>query len=121
MFGWPGETEEDIIKSAQICNEIGIDNVKLHNLHVLTKTPLEEMYNKGEFIPIEREAYADLVGLFLNHLSPKIAIHRLIAVASRWEELVAPKWTKNKMTNFQFMLQYLVDNNYYQGKCYEAQ
>lgn len=120
MFGWPGETNEDIIRSAQICNEIKVDNVKLHNLHVLKNTPLQTFYEEGSFKPIEREEYAKAVGLYLNHLSPKIAIHRLVAIASRWEELVAPQWTKNKMINFQYMLEYLVNNNYSQGKDYET-
>ena len=120
MFGWPGETDEDIIRTAQLCNELKVDNVKLHNLHVLKNTPLEEMFHQSKFVPIEREEYAYWVGLFINHLSPKIAIHRLVAIASRWEELVSPAWTKNKMMNFQYMLEYLVEKGFRQGKQYEA-
>lgn len=120
MFGWPGETDGDIVRSAQLCNKLGVDNVKLHNLHVLKNTPLEEMYQQNDFVPIERDRYADWVGLFINHLSPQIAIHRLVAIASRWEELVAPDWTKNKMMNFQYMLEYLVEKGFQQGKNYEA-
>ena len=116
MFGWPGETDEDIRGSALLSNELKVDNVKLHNLHVLKKTPLEELYNKGEFQPIELDAYCRWVGLFLQYLSPEIAVHRLVAIASRWEELVAPQWTRHKMTNFQYVLDYLKNNQIYQGQ-----
>jgi radical SAM protein (TIGR01212 family) len=116
MFGQPGETDEQIIETAKICNDLPITNVKLHNLHVLTKTPLEEIYTRGEFTPIEREAYSGRVQLFLEHLSPRIHIQRLAAFASRWEELVAPKWTSDKMGTHQYMIDQLHKTGCYQGK-----
>jgi radical SAM protein (TIGR01212 family) len=120
MFGWPGETHQDIIRTAQICNELGLDNVKLHNLHVLKKTDLADLYAQGEFVPVELEPYAEMVGLFLAHLSPEIAVHRLVAQASRWDELISPAWTRNKMKNYQFVLDYMRDHQLIQGCQYEA-
>jgi len=116
MFGQPGETDEQIIETARICNSLPISNIKLHNLHVLKNTPLEEIYHRGEFAPIEREAYAQRVQLFIEHLSPRIYIHRLSAFASRWEELVAPKWTSDKMGTHQYMIDFLRDRRSFQGK-----
>jgi uncharacterized protein len=116
MFGQPGETDEQIIETARICNDLPITNVKLHNLHVLKETPLEKIYHDGGFTPIERDAYAARVQLFLEHLSPRIYIHRLAAFASRWEELVAPKWTSDKMGTHQYMIDYLRDRRSFQGK-----
>lgn len=120
MFGWPGETREDIVRTAQVCNELGVHNVKLHNLHVLKNTPLAELFEKGEFKPIELEEYAGVVGTFLSYLSPDIAVHRLVAQASRWEELVGPAWTRHKMQNFQYVIDHLNKHELYQGKYYEA-
>ncbi len=116
IFGNPNETKARILETAKICNDLPISNIKLHNLHVLTKTPLEEMYHRGEFKPIEREEYAERVQLFLEHLSPRFYIHRLAAFASRWEELVAPKWTSDKMGTHQFMIDFLRDRQSFQGK-----
>ncbi|MGZ5278427.1 MAG: hypothetical protein ACXWC9_00695, partial [Pseudobdellovibrionaceae bacterium] len=79
-------------------------------------TPLEEIYHRGDFQPIERDPYAQRVQLFIEHLSPRIYIHRLSAFASRWEELVAPKWTSDKMGTHQFMIDYLRDRRSFQGK-----
>jgi radical SAM protein (TIGR01212 family) len=116
MFGNPGETDEQIIEAARICNDLPITNVKLHNLHVLKNTPLEQMYQQGQFSPIEREPYARRVQLFLEHLSPRIFIHRLAAFSSRWDECVAPSWTCDKMGTHQYLLDYLRERRSFQGK-----
>lgn len=116
MFGWPGETLEDAQRAAEICNELPIHNVKLHNLHVLKNTPLAELYAEGQFAPMNLQDYSELVKVFLQHLSPNIAVHRLAALASRWEELVAPDWAIHRMRNYQAILDYLKDRQAYQGQ-----
>ncbi len=115
IFGWPTENDKQIIETAQLCNSLPITNVKLHNLHVLVKTPLEQMYKDGTFTPIELDAYSHRVGLFLEHLSPKIAVHRLAALSSRHEELVAPQWTRHKMKSFQAIIDHMNDHKIRQG------
>src|SRR5690606_11212174 len=77
MFGMPNETDDQIIETARILSALPIQNVKLHNLHVLTNTPLADLYNAGQFTPIDFKTYAHRVTLFLQHLSPRIAVHRL--------------------------------------------
>ncbi|MGK5092920.1 TIGR01212 family radical SAM protein [Deltaproteobacteria bacterium TL4] len=116
MFGLPNETEEQLKKTAEILSELGIHGVKLHNLHVLRGTPLEKMYHEGLFKPVELEDYTRKVSVFLGSLSPQIAVHRLVAVASRWDDLVAPAWTKEKMRPTQHIENYLKANNLWQGK-----
>ncbi len=115
MFGLPGETDAEIIATAEQLNRLPVDNVKLHNLHVLTNTPLELLYQKGEFQPDELAEYSRKVVLFLRHLSPRIAVQRLTAVASRWDELVAPQWTKEKLRPSGFIEQQLITQGYRQG------
>ena len=44
------------------------------------------------------------------------AIHRLAAVASRWDELVAPEWTREKMRSTQFIEDHLAAANTWQGR-----
>ncbi len=121
IFGNPGETDAQMIETAKICNDLPISSIKLHNLHALKETPLEEMYHRGEFIPVERDLYAHRVRLFLEHLSPRFYIHRLAAFASRWEELVAPKWTSDKMGTHQFLIDDLRRHESFQGKSLDPQ
>ncbi len=121
IFGNPGETDEQIIQTAEIVSKLPITNVKLHNLHVLKNTPLERMYGSGEFIPIDRETYSHRVKIFLQHLAPHIALHRLAAFASRWEELVAPAWTSDKMGTHQYIIDYLRCEKAYQSQIYKTE
>lgn len=118
MFGQPGETDQQIIETAKICNDLPITNVKLHNLHVLKDTPLEQIYHEGNFQPIERDLYAHRVQLFLENLSPRFYIHRLAAYASRWDELVAPAYASDKMGTHQYLIETFRQARSYQGKFY---
>lgn len=116
IFGSPGETDAMAIATAERCNSLPIQNVKLHHLHVLKNTPLAEQYARGEFVPLEREAYYRRCTLFLQHLSPQIAVHRLSALSPRWDELVAPAWSSYKMETYQGMLQYMKEQSAFQGQ-----
>ena len=116
IFGSPNETDERIIETAKRCNDLPITNVKLHNLHVLKNTTLETWHAQGQFQPIEREEYTRRVQIFVEHLHPRIALHRLAAFASRWEELIAPAWTADKMGTHQFIVDSLRREGSYQGK-----
>lgn len=118
MFGLPGETDDHILKTAEICNQLPISNVKLHNLHVLKDTPLADIYTQGQFTPISRELYSHRVQLFIEHLSPKIFVHRLAAYSSRWDELVAPAWTADKMGTHQYLIDELREKSSHQSKIF---
>ena len=116
MFGLPGENSQQIIDFAKLTNQLPIDNVKLHNLHVLKNTPLELDYRAGLFQPITRTEYTDRTIDFLRFLNPQTAVHRLTAVASRHEELVAPAWAANKMASYQYVLDRFKEREAYQGQ-----
>lgn len=120
IFGSPFETDERIVATAQRCNDLPITNVKLHNLHVLKNTALETLYHKGEFTPISLEVYAHRVQIFLENLRPDIAIHRLSAFSSRYDELVAPAWTNNKMGTHQAIIDHLRRESSHQSRFYQA-
>ena len=116
MFGLPNENDLQIQETAQLLSELEVNGVKLHNLHVLRNTALEKLFHESKFIPIELEEYARRITIFLENLSPKIAVHRLSAVASRWDQLVAPSWTREKMRPAQFIDDFLEANQTWQGR-----
>lgn len=120
IFGWPTENDKQIIETALLCNDLPISNVKLHNLHVLKHTPLETMFQKGEFQPVELDEYSRRVALFLEHLSPRIAVHRLAALSSRWDELIAPEWTRHKMKSYQGIIDRIHARSTWQGRLYRG-
>lgn len=118
IFGWPTETDKQVIETARLCNSLPITNVKLHNLHVLEKTPLADLYGSGEFIPADLELYSERVALFLDHLDPRIAVHRLVALSSRWDELIAPEWVRHKMKSWQGVIDRVNARGAYQGRLF---
>lgn len=118
IFGNPGETDADILTAAQKCNELPIHNVKLHNMHVLKNTPLADEFAAGTFVPDTLEEYTRKVLLFLSHLDPRIAVHRLAAVSARPDELIAPDWVGKRMDIYQHFLDTMKSENVFQGKLY---
>lgn len=116
IFGAPGETDEQILECARRTNALPIHNVKLHHLHVLKNTPLAEEYAAGLFTPVEQEEYFRRCCLFLQNIRPDLAVHRLSALSSRWDELVAPAWSTYKMENYQAMLEFMRRRGAYQGQ-----
>lgn len=120
IFGLPDERDDEIILTARMCNSLPIDNVKLHNLHVLKHTPLEQDYLAGRFKPVELSEYTRRILLFLEHLDPRISVHRLTAVSSRFDELVAPKWLMKRMDNYQYVLDEMKKLGSYQGRQFHS-
>jgi radical SAM protein (TIGR01212 family) len=118
IFGLPGETDQQILEAAKKVNDLPIHNVKLHNLHVLKETELEKQYSRGEFEPLDKETYFHRCNLFLQHLRPDMAVHRLAALSPRPDELIAPQWTSYKMETYQHMLDYMNERGSYQGQLY---
>jgi radical SAM protein (TIGR01212 family) len=116
IFGNPGETAETVIEAAKRTNLMPIQSVKLHHMHVLKNTPLAADFAAGLFTPMEQQQYFHHCTLFLQHLRKDIAVHRLAAFSSRWDELIAPKWTTFKMEMYQGMLSYMRERGAYQGQ-----
>lgn len=116
MFGLPGEDEEQMRDTARVLSGFALQGVKLHNLHVLKNTPLERLYREDRFRPIGLGEYAGRVRVFLEHLSPRVAVHRLHAVASRWDDVVAPAWVREKLRPARVILQELERADSWQGK-----
>ena len=118
IFGLPEESDREIIETARIINNLPVDAVKLHNLHVLANTPLETLYATNQFEPIDLNSYTQKVILFLENLSPAIAVHRLAASVSRSDQLIAPEWMRERSKPSQYIIQELRNKKTYQGKLF---
>ncbi len=94
ILGLPGESSGEMLATAGILNELKVDGVKLHLLHVMRGTKLAEMYGRGEIRVMERDDYVGLVCDFLERLEPRISIQRLTGDGGR--DLVAPLWSLAK-------------------------
>ncbi len=96
IVGFPGETRADILRTPSLFNQLGIDGVKLHNLHVIKNTVLEKYYQAGQITLFSQAAYVSIVVDFLELLKRDIIIHRLTGETYR-AITVAPEWSVNKI------------------------
>lgn len=117
ILGFPCEGREEILQTPHLLNRLGIDGVKLHNLHVIKNTVLEKIYRAGAFSLLGREEYVSLLVDFLELLSPEIVIHRLTGETYR-ELTVAPEWSLNKIATLNAIQKELEERNSWQGKVY---
>jgi radical SAM protein (TIGR01212 family) len=91
IYGFPGESAAEFLKTADLMATLPIDSLKLHQLHAVAGTELAELYRRGEFTPLTLEAYIATVADFLELLPPRIAIQRLYGSAPL-DICVAPQW-----------------------------
>jgi uncharacterized protein len=95
IFGLPSETKDEMLRSFKMFLDTGINGYKIHMLHVIKGTKLEEIYKKEKFKIISMDEYVSLVKKAINFTPNDVVIHRVTAEV-REDILVAPMWILNK-------------------------
>lgn len=95
IFGLPGETEEDMMKSVRAAVEAGTDGIKIMCLYVLKDTDLALEYEQKQFEVLGMEDYFALLKKALAIIPPGVIIHRLTGDPPK-ATLIAPTWTTDK-------------------------
>lgn len=112
--GLPGETEEMMLESARQVAALSPDMVKLHLLHVIENTSLANMYESGDYFPMERESYIKSVCDQIEIFPRNMVIARLTGDAPA-DLLVAPEWCRKKTAITNDIDKELFRRNSYQG------
>lgn len=112
--GLPGETKEDMIHTVQFLNDLGIDGIKIHMLHILKNTELARIYEEENFHVLTKEEYVDIVVEQLEYLDEKVVIHRITG-DPKVEDLIAPTWLVKKFGVIDAIDLEMVKRNVYQG------
>ena len=97
ILGIPGETHDDMMRSATELAKLGVDSIKIHNLYAVDGTPLGEQVRRGEIEMMRREDYVRTVVDFLERCSPTTVIERISGDAPP-KYLIAPEWCLEKST-----------------------
>ena len=122
IFGLPGETEEDMLNSVKFVVEqnrhaeqntrhpeldSGSNNIapdlrrddrwglKITSLYFLKNTLLSQMYEAGQYQPLTKEQYFDLLKKALPLIPENCVVHRLTGDPPK-SLLLAPNWTTDK-------------------------
>ena len=117
ILGLPGETEEDMLKTAKDISNLGVDGIKLHVLCILKNTKLEKLYNDKKIFPMEEDRYVELVCKFLELLPKSMVVQRLTGNGYSFE-LIGPKWLDGKFTTLTKIDNWFKSHNSYQGARY---
>ena len=117
IFGLPGETKEDMLKTVDYVAHSGAQGIKFHLLHLMKGTQMVKQYESGELQLLSQEDYIDLICKGIAMLPQEMVVHRLTGDAPR-ESLIGPMWSLKKWEVLNSIDKALEDNDIYQGKNY---
>ena len=112
--GLPGESKEDMVETVKYLNSLNIDGIKIHMLHILKDTDLEDYYKKQQFHILSKAEYIDIVCEQLEYLNPNIVIHRITGDPKK-EDLIEPTWLLKKFVVLNDIDKEMVKRDIYQG------
>lgn len=114
MNGLPYETKNMMIDTAKYLNSLRIDGIKIHMLHVLKDTAMNNLLQKENFHILTREEYVDIVCSQIEVLNPKIVIERVTSDPNP-NDLVEPAWLIKKFCVLNEIDKELSKRDTYQG------
>ncbi|MBQ8331035.1 MAG: TIGR01212 family radical SAM protein [Clostridia bacterium] len=118
IFGLPEEEREQMMETVDRVAELHPDQVKIHLLHVLRNTALAEEYLAGKYRPLEKDEYVTLVADAIQRLPEDIVIARLTGDGMA-DDLLAPEWSRKKVSVINDIDKLLFARNAWQGKNYK--
>ena len=93
--GLPYETKEMMLETIKYVNNLDIQGIKIHMLHVIKDTKLADLYQKDKFHILTREEYVDIVCDELELLREEIVINRITGDPNP-QDLIEPTWLIKK-------------------------
>ena len=114
ILGLPNETRKDMLETAKVLGDLGIDGVKIHLLCVLNNTRLVKLYYQGKVPMMEEDEYVETACDFLEMLPPDVTIHRLAGNGLK-PNMLAPGWLSKKFVVLNKIDKLLEERGSYQG------
>lgn len=118
IYGLPYETEKMMMETVDFIANSPIQGIKLHLLHVMKGTELQNIYYKRGFDILSKEKYVDIIVNSIERLPDNIVIHRLTGDSPR-ELLIEPMWSLKKWEVLNSIDKELKDRDSYQGINYK--
>lgn len=113
--GLPYETKKMMLETVKYLNTLDIQGIKIHMLHIIKNTALENLYNKEKFHVLTRDEYVNIVCDQLELLRSEIVINRITG-DPKADELVEPIWLIKKFGVLNEIDKEMARRDSYQGK-----
>ena len=117
--GLPGETQDDMLKTAYDLSNLRPDALKIHLLHVIRGTRLEALLDSGCYIPLTFYEYIDTVVRQLELLPPETVIERITGDGDK-SKLLAPLWSRDKIRVLGTIDKEMANRITWQGRLFSA-
>ena len=114
IFGLPGDPREDMMKTVRDVAKLKPKQVKIHLLHVIRGTVMADIYERGDYTPLEKEEYVALVADAIELLPPDTVVARLTGDGMA-DDLLAPDWSRKKVSVINDIDKLLYERQTYQG------
>lgn len=115
--GLPEENMDNMLETARTLGKLEPEGVKIHLLHVIKGTKLEEIYKSGKYKPLTKEEYVEITVKQLELLPPETVIERITGDGDK-KKLIAPMWSADKISVLGAIDKMQADLDTYQGKLY---
>ena len=112
--GLPFEDEETMLQTIKDINHLKFDAIKIHMLHIIKNTKMEQIFKENNLELLSREKYINIVVKQIELLNEKVIIERLTS-DPMIEDLVGPLWLTNKTTILNDIDKLMVKKDTYQG------
>lgn len=114
MNGLPYETKEMMLETVKYLNQLDIQGIKIHMLHILKNTALADIYQKKPFHVLTKEEYIDIVCDQIELFREDIVVHRITGDPKK-EDLIEPLWLLKKFSVLDDIDKELEGRGTYQG------
>ena len=104
-----------MIETIKYLNNLDIQGIKIHMLHILKNTKLANLYEKEKFHVLTKDEYIDIVVSQLELLREDIVIHRITG-DPKIDDLIEPTWLVKKFVVLNDILKEMKRRDTYQGK-----
>ena len=112
--GLPYEDEEMMLETIKHLNNLDIQGIKIHMLHIIKDTKMAELYEQEKFHVLTKEEYINIVIKQLELLNPKIVINRITSDPNPGD-LLEPTWLLDKCQLLNDIDKEMKKRNTYQG------
>lgn len=116
ILNLPWDDGMDVIETAKVLSALRVTTVKAHSLYIAKNTQLCHEYENGTISLCSKEEYLNRLVLFLEYLSPDIAIERLFSRVPE-SEAVFCNWGTSWWKLRDELMELMERDSRYQGRC----